>query len=213
MQQRSHVINQKAMLKIGLTGGIGSGKSMVARLFEKLGIPVYYADVEAKRLMNSSHDIRQKIMAVFGREAYIDDTLNRKYIASVVFDNKEKLSRLNEIVHPATILDSEEWMQHQRTPYAIKEAALVFESHIDQYLDYVIGVSAPVGLRTRRIMARDSITEEGVESRMQNQLDEKEKMRRCHFVLLNDESRLLMPQVLELHGKLLHLAAEKNAVV
>ena len=201
------------MLKIGLTGGIGSGKSTVARLFEKLGIPVYYADVEAKRLMNSSPEIKQNIMAVFGREAYIDNTLNRKYIASVVFDNKEKLSRLNEIVHPATIRDSEAWMQRQQTVYAIKEAALIFESHVDQYLDYVIGVSAPLALRTRRIMVRDAITEEAVDSRMQNQLDEEEKMRRCHFVLLNDESRLLMPQVLVLHEKLLEIAAEKTLVL
>lgn len=201
------------MLKIGLTGGIGSGKSMVARLFEKLDIPVYYADLEAKRLTNSDPEIRQKILAVFGRESYIGNLLNRKYIASVVFDNKEKLSRLNEIVHPATIRDSEEWMQRQHGPYAIKEAALIFESHVEQYLDYVIGVSAPVALRTRRVMARDLISEEAVESRMHSQLDEEEKMRRCHFVLLNDESRLLMPQVLELHQKLLQISAGKSAAV
>lgn len=201
------------MLKIGLTGGIGSGKSTVARLFQTLGIPVYYADVEAKRLMNTSADLRQQITAVFGKEAYIDDMLNRKYIASVVFDNKEKLSRLNGIVHPATIRESETWMQAQQSAYAIKEAALIFESHVDQYLDYVIGVSAPVALRIRRIMARDGIGEEAVESRMQNQLDEAEKMRRCHFVLVNDETGLLMPQVLKLHEKLLQISAEKNAVV
>lgn len=200
------------MLKIGLTGGIGSGKSMVARLFEKLDIPVYYADLEAKRLTNSDPEIRQKILAVFGRESYIGNLLNRKYIASVVFDNKEKLSRLNEIVHPATIRDSEEWMQRQHGPYAIKEAALIFESHVEQYLDYVIGVSAPVALRTRRVMARDLISEEAVESRMHSQLDEEEKMRRCHFVLLNDESRLLVPQVLGLHQKLLQISAGKSAV-
>lgn len=201
------------MLKIGLTGGIGSGKSMVARLFEKLGVPVYFADLAAKRLMNTSPLIKEKITAVFGREAYIDNQLNRKYIASVVFDNKEKLAKLNEIVHPATIRDSEEWMQAQQTPYAIKEAALIFESQVDQFLDYVIGVTAPVPLRIRRIMARDLISEEAVESRMQNQLDEAEKMRRCHFVLLNDESRLLMPQVLQLHEKLLQISAERDAIV
>ncbi|MBE7170568.1 MAG: dephospho-CoA kinase [Williamsia sp.] len=201
------------MLKIGLTGGIGSGKSLVAKLFEKLGVPVYYADLEAKRLMNGDQEIRQQITAVFGREAYVDNQLNRKYIASVVFDNKEKLARLNAIVHPATIRDSETWMQAQHTPYAIKEAALIFESHVDQYLDYVIGVSAPEGMRTRRIMARDLINEDAVESRMRNQLDETEKMRRCHFVLLNDESQLLMPQVLDLHKNLLQISAERKAVV
>ena len=196
------------MLKVGLTGGIGSGKSMVAKLFEKLGIPVYYADAEAKRIMNEDPELRSSLLSVFGREAYFEGTLNRKYIASVVFGDKEKLARLNAIVHPATIADSERWMRSQHTAYAIKEAALIFESGTNQYLDYIIGVSAPASMRTRRIMARDMVTEKAVESRMQNQLDEDEKMGRCDFVILNNESVLVLPQVLELHDKLMEISSQ-----
>lgn len=198
------------MLKVGLTGGIGSGKSTVAKLFEKLGIPVYYADAEAKRVMNEDPELKSGIISVFGKEAYIDDALNRKYIASIVFNNKEKLATLNAIVHPATIRHGELWMQSQTGPYAIKEAALIFESGVNRYLDYVIGVSAPVSLRTGRIIARDMITEEAVESRMQNQLNEAEKMRRCDFVIVNDEFTLVMPQVLQLHEQLLQISAENS---
>lgn len=201
------------MLRVGLTGGIGSGKSMVAKLFEKLGIPVYYADVEAKRIMNEDAELRNNILSAFGKDAYTGNILNRRFIASVVFDNKEKLATLNALVHPATIRNGEQWMQIQTTAYAVKEAALIFESGVNKYLDYVIGVSAPGILRLRRVVARDNITPEAVEHRMMNQLDETEKMKRCDFVIVNDESMLVMPQVLQLHEKLLEISAKKNVPI
>ena len=191
------------MLKIGLTGGIGSGKSTVAKVFEVLGIPVYYADEEAKRLMNEDEVLKEKIQELFGAESYTNGLLNRKYIADIVFHDPKKLEQLNALVHPLTINDANNWLQQQTTPYAIKEAALIFETGIHEYLDYVIGVYAPAPLRIQRVMERDNISLEAVMARMSKQMDEEEKMRLCNFVINNDEQQLLIPQVLALHEKLM----------
>ncbi len=193
------------MLIIGLTGGIGSGKSTVAKIFEVLGIPVYYADEEAKRIMNEDETIRSKLIVLFGEESYSGGKLNRPHIASIVFGDKEKLHQLNEIVHPVTIADSDRWMQSQTTPYAIKEAALIFESGSYKQLDYVIGVSSPIELRIQRVINRDNISKPEVARRIQNQMPEEDKIKRCHFVLNNNEEQLVVPQVLELHKKLVGL--------
>jgi len=190
-------------LRIGLTGGIGSGKSTVAKIFETLGIPVYYADDRAKAIMNENKELRQNIITHFGQDAYIDGILNRPYLSSQVFNNKEKLDLLNSLVHPITIADGEIWMQQQTTPYAIKEAALIFEAGIDKYLDFVIGVTAPAALRIQRTMQRDKTTKERVTERMSRQMDEEEKMKRCDFVIYNNEEQLLIPQVLAVHKKLM----------
>lgn len=194
------------MLRIGITGGIGSGKSTVAHVFEVLGIPVYYADIEAKKMMNSDEELKQQIIREFGNAAYENGILNRRHLASIVFANKEKLAVLNALVHPATIRHGMQWMEKQRTPYAIKEAALIFESGTQEYLDYVIGVSAPLHLRIQRAMQRDNITREEVLHRMQNQIDEEIKMRLCDFVIKNDEQELVIMQVLTLDKKLRELA-------
>ncbi len=191
------------MLKIGLTGGIGSGKSTVAQIFEVLGIPVYYADDAARRLMNEDENLKQQIIIHFGSGAYIEGKLNRSYLAAMVFNNKKKLDLLNSLTHPAVMHDSDEWVKSQTAPYSIREAALVFESGIDKYLDYVIGVSSPETLRIQRTMNRDGVTRDEVLARMKNQLDEDAKMKRCDFVIYNDDEQLVMPQVLELHNRLL----------
>lgn len=193
-------------LRIGLTGGIGSGKSTVAKMFEVMGIPVYYADDAARRLMNEDNELRQQIIALFGPGAYTGGQLDRKYIARLVFSNKEQLQQLNALVHPATIRDGERWMQRQTTPYAIKEAALIFESGTHGWLDYVIGVSAPAALRIHRAMKRDQLGREEVLSRMSKQIEETIKMRLCDFIIYNDEQQLVIPQVLALHEKLVQLA-------
>lgn len=199
------------MLCIGLTGGIGSGKTIVAKVFEILGIPVYYSDAEAKRIMNEDSTVKEQILAFFGEEAYSNNQINRPYISSIVFNNKEKLDLLNSIVHPATINDSDRWMHSQTTPYAIKEAALIFESGVNKYLNYVIGVSAPPLLRIQRVIIRDSISKEQVEHRIKSQMEETDKIQLCDFVIVNDEQRLVVPQVLDLHKKLIYLATEKNS--
>ncbi|NML23425.1 dephospho-CoA kinase [Pseudoflavitalea sp. G-6-1-2] len=198
------------MISIGITGGIGSGKSTVAKIFEVLGIPVYYADDAAKRLMNEDASLREAIIAAFGAESYVDGQLNRSYLSSAVFNNKEKLEQLNALVHPATILDGENWMLRQTTPYALKEAALFFESGSASSLDLVIGVYAPTALRIHRAMQRDNISREAVIARMSKQINENIKMRLCDFVIVNDEQHPVLPQVLALHQQLLKLAAAKN---
>jgi len=194
------------MLRIGLTGGIGSGKSTVARIFEVLGIPVYYADEAARRLMNEDEGLKAQIIAAFGPQSYSNGVLNRAFLAAEVFNAKEKLERLNALVHPITIADSQQWMQRQTTPYAIKEAALIFESGTQRYLDYVIGVSAPVSLRILRTTRRDKSAKEKVEAVINRQLDESIKMKLCDFVITNDEQQAVLPQVMELHKKLLAIS-------
>jgi dephospho-CoA kinase len=197
-------------LRVGLTGGIGSGKSTVAQIFETLGIPLYYADDAAKRLMNEDEALKKQLIQNFGTAVYKDGALDRQYLAAQVFSNKEKLDLLNSIVHPVTIKDADEWMRQQTSPYAIKEAALIFESGVNKYLDYVIGVYAPVTLRIHRSMKRDAISKEKVTARMSKQLDEDIKMKLCDFVITNDEQQALLPQVMKLHEELLKLAEKNN---
>lgn len=197
------------MLRVGLTGGIGSGKSTVAGVFELLGIPVAYADREAKRVMTEDPVLRQQIIHHFGPASYKDGELNRPYLAEQVFTDKEKLELLNSIVHPATIAAGERWMEQQtgRAPYAIREAALIFESESVRYMDFVIGVYAPPALRIHRVLQRDKLTREEVLQRMKNQIDEDIKMKLCDAVIYNDEQQAVIPQVLELHKRLLQQAA------
>jgi len=198
------------VLRVGLTGGIGSGKSTVAQIFEVLGIPVYYADIAAKRLMNEDEELRSAITNIFGKEAYSNNILDRKYLSSIVFSDPAKLTSLNSLVHPATKKDGEAWMQQQTSPYAIHEAALIFEAKVSERLDRVIGVSSPIELRIKRAMERDKVDRDEVLKRMKQQLDEDLKMSKCDIVLINDEQQLLIPQVLDVHEKLIALSKQKN---
>jgi dephospho-CoA kinase len=197
----------ESMLRVGLTGGIGSGKSTVARIFEVLGIPVFYADDEAKRILNENQELKQSIIKNFGEDSYKDGLLNRGYMASIVFNDKEKLQLLNSLTHPVTMRNGEAWMKKQTTSYAVHEAALIFEAGVSEELDYVIGVTAPEALRIRRVMNRDAVTREEVIKRMSRQIEEDIKMKLCDFVLVNDEQQLLTPQVLAVHKDLLSLSS------
>jgi len=191
------------MMKVGLTGGIGSGKSTVAKIFAALGVPVYYADKQAKHLMETSAELIQQIKDQFSEKAYENGKLNTRFLAEVVFHDKEKMASLNGIVHPHTIKDANEWMQKQTHPYAIKEAALIFESGSQGEYDLIIGVQAPHPLRILRTMKRDKIEREKVLERMDNQLDERIRLRLCDLIIENDEQRLLIPQVLAVHEKIM----------
>jgi dephospho-CoA kinase len=198
------------MLKVGITGGIGSGKSTVARIFEQLGIPVYYADKEAKVLMNDNEELKQKIIHHFGKDCYKNGQLDRSFLATQVFSNAEALATLNSLVHPITLKHAEVWLNHQTTPYAIKEAALIFESGGQEFLDVVLGVSAPKALRIQRSMKRDGSSREQVLSRMERQMDEEIKMRLCDYVIVNDGRTALLPQILMINNKLKSLAEKDN---
>lgn len=195
------------MLKIGITSGIGAGKTTVSKLFELLGVPVYYADDRAKQLMNEDDELKQKIITHFGTSVYASGQLDRKLLANLIFNDEKKLALLNSLVHPATLADAAKWMQSQKTAYAIKEAALIFESGSHLQLDAVIGVSAPFDLRLSRAMKRDHLPAEKVIERMNKQMPEDEKMQRCNYLLYNDEQQLLIPQVMALHQILLQRAA------
>lgn len=193
------------MLKIGLTGGIGSGKSAVASVFNVLGIPVFDADKYAKLVMEKDDALASSIKEVFGAESYVEGKLNRAHIANIVFNNPYKLGQLNALVHPATIGEANKWMAKQATPYVIKEAALLFEAGSAANLHFIIGVYAPVHLRIKRVMERDHLTREQVLARMDKQISEEIKMKLCDFVIVNDEQQMLIPQVLALHEKFIAL--------
>lgn len=190
------------MLKIGITGSIGAGKSTVAGIFKVLGIPVFDADATAKSILNSDPELREQIIAAFGSETYKNGLLDRKYLATLVFNNPDQLAKLNALVHPATIKAADTWAKHweeQVSAYIVKEAALLFEAGTNIGLDFIIGVTAPEDLRITRVMARDHVTREEVLKRMQHQLDDTQKMERCDIVIDNNEKALLIPQVLALH--------------
>lgn len=196
------------MLKIGITGGIGSGKSTVAGIFKILGIPVFDADAHAKQLMETDSELQSGIVSVFGNKAYENGRLNRKYIADIVFNDPFQLEKLNALVHPAAIHAADQWAARQSTAYVVKEAALFFEAGSTEGMDYIIGVYAPQHVRINRVMKRDGVSREEVMSRMKRQIQEEIKMRLCDFVILNDDQHLVIPQVLQLHEQFLQEAKE-----
>ena len=195
-------------LRIGLTGGIGSGKSTVSEIFRVLGIPVFDADTEAKKIMNSHAGLRKAIIEKFTAPIYHNDVLDRKALAQIVFNNPYQLELLNSLVHPYAIAEAEAWSKRQQAPYTVKEAALFFEAGSAIGIDYMIGVYAPKHIRINRVMKRDEITREEVLQRMQRQIQEEVKMRLCDFVIINDDQQLLIPQVLKLHERFLEEAKE-----
>jgi dephospho-CoA kinase len=192
------------MLKIGLTGNIGSGKTTVSKVFELLGIPVFYADDAAKEVMIKDELLIEGIRSAFGALSYFDDgSLNRKHIANIVFNDNEQLAKLNALVHPATFRAFDEWLKTlKKVPYVLKEAALLFESDSYQMCDRSIMVSAPLETRIKRVMQRDGLTRQEVESRNSKQFPEEKKMELADYIIKNDDIRLVIPQVLELHNKI-----------
>ncbi len=187
---------------IGLTGGIGSGKSTVAKIFAQLGIPVFDADATAKAIMNEDRSVKTKLIELFGEDAYKENQLNRPYIAQIVFEDAFKLQQLNAIIHPITIQYAKEWASKQSAPYVIKEAALFFESGSSEGVEKIIGVTAPKHIRIQRVMQRDQITREDVIKRMEHQLEDSLKMKLCDWVIQNDDMHLLIPQILAIHQEI-----------
>jgi len=188
---------------IGLTGGIGSGKSTIAKMFEDLGVPVYYADLEAKKLMRTSPIIKKRLMKLVGEKAYIKDDLNTHFIASIVFNNKSKLQELNNIVHPEVNKHFSAWLKKQNVPYVIQENALLFESENQNNFDFIITVSSPEEVKIERVMQRDKTTKESVLARMKNQLSDAYKVKNSDFIIQNTDIEQSNIQVVKLHKKIL----------
>jgi len=194
------------MLKIGITGGIGSGKTTVCRIFESLGIPVFYADTVAKQIMVTDTLLVAGVKAAFGDESYtIEGKLNNKYIAQIVFNDQQELDKLNALVHPATFRAFERWMNTvpAGTPYILKEAALLFESGSYRLCDKSVLVTAPVDIRIARVMERDEVSREQVASRINKQLSDEIKKGMADYFIENKETAALIPQVLKLHHQFL----------
>lgn len=198
------------VIKAGITGGIGSGKTTVCKLFEQLGIPVYYADDRAKYLMQHEHHLIDEIKKTFGADVYDNGKLNRKLLAERVFSDKEKLQQLNALVHPAVYRDTEEWLGEQKAvkvPYVLKEAALLIESGSHKNLDKLIVVTAPLATRIQRMRQRDNSTQEEVQARINHQLPEEEKAKLADFVIHNAGNLSeLQLQVQQIHEELIKLS-------
>jgi dephospho-CoA kinase len=197
-------------LKVGITGGIGSGKTTICKIFETLGIPVYYADGRAKWLMVNDPRLVAGVKKMFGEQAYFSHgALNRQYLADTVFSDPEKLQQLNQLVHPAVADDSSRWQNGQiGVPYTLKEAALLFESKNHLVLDKVITVSCPEAIRLKRVMERDKMSEAEVRARMERQMPEEEKVKLADYIIYNDGKKGLVPQVMAIHQQLLALQYE-----
>lgn len=191
------------MIVVGLTGGIGSGKTTVAKQFALLGIPVYIADEEAKKLMNRSKIIKRKLIELFGCDAYIDSHLNKAFIAEIIFKDKEILQKMNAIVHPRVAKHFNKWLLKQQAPYVIKEAAILFENGSYKFFDYIITVIAPKELRMSRLIKRDNTTKKKIEAIMKNQWSDEQKVELSQFVIKNIDVENTKKQVVEVHNNLL----------
>ncbi len=193
--------NNKPLL-VGLTGGIGSGKSIVAKIFESLGVPIFDADNEAKSIINNNADVVKEVVAEFG-EVYDHGKLNANKMAQFVFSDKEALEKLNNIIHPKVKENFENWIEkNNQAPILIKEAAILIETGTYQQMDKIILVIAPEDLRIRRVMERDGVQKKEVLKRMKNQFSDEEKLNFADYILNNDEKELLLPQIIDLYHAL-----------
>ncbi|MEZ2414049.1 dephospho-CoA kinase [Muriicola sp. E247] len=191
------------MKKVGLTGGMGSGKTTVAKMFKELGIPVYNSDLEARRIMNENTEVRKAVEALFGATAYENDQINRAFIAKKVFGNTALLEELNKVVHPAVRKDFRDWADRQSAPYVIQEAAILFESGGHEYFDHMILVTAPKKTRIIRIKQRDQLSEKDILERMKHQWSEKRKKTLADYVIHNSDLLGTNKKVRKIHEELI----------
>lgn len=189
---------------VGLTGGIGSGKTTVAKLFNKLGVPIYVSDIEAKRLMITDAKLIHEIKTLLGDEAYDGNELNRAYVSEKIFKNKDLLNQLNALVHPIVANDFMSWYAVQNTPYVIKESAILFESGSYENCDLIITVTAPLEERINRVVLRDKVTKKQVLHRVMNQSSDEEKIDRSNFIINNITLQGSKEQVLKIHTQILN---------
>jgi dephospho-CoA kinase len=195
----------KSRFKLGITGGIGSGKTSVCRVFEVLGIPVFSADRQAQELMEKDNDIIAGINSITGKDLYKSGNLNRTDLASIIFNDRTILKRVNSLVHPAVFDRFANWMLQQAAPYVIMETAILFESGASAIVDRIATVVAPVEQRVKRVMIRNKLSQEQVMERIRNQMDDKERMRQSDFIISNSENDMIIPSVLKIHNEILIL--------
>ena len=186
------------MIKLGITGGIGSGKTTICRLLESFGVPVYYADIEAKNLMNTDSEIKEVLLDWFGPDLYASGSLDRALLASYIFSDKEKLQRVNNLVHPRVAAHFTNWQLTQKTKCIAKEAAILFESGSYKQMDAVLSVNAPENIRIDRVMKRDGVSKEDVIQRLSKQWTDEQRSEKANYTINNDGNTLVLPQLITL---------------
>ena len=192
------------MITVGLTGGIGSGKSLIGEIFKRLGIPVFHADDEAKLFLSSDEVVIDQIKKEFGENIYTSQGVDRKQLAGIIFNDQTALSKINAIIHPRVRQYFIEWKEKQNTEYVIEEAAILFESNAYKELDITINVHTDELVRIKRVVERDKTSDEAVKSRMSNQLSDEERIKLADYTIYNDGTQMLLPQVLDIHNKILN---------
>ena len=191
------------MLKVGITGGIGSGKTSVCMIFEAIGIPVYYADIQAKLLMDTDPALKASLEECFGKDIYHNGLLDRRKMANIIFNERLALEKVNSLVHPAVNCDFEYWCNQQVSSYVLEESAILFETNMTQRFEKIILVTAPTPLRIERVCLRDRITAEAVRKRMASQWQEEKKIPLADYIIYNDNEHFITPQVRKIHRQLL----------
>lgn len=192
--------------RLGVTGGIGSGKTTVCRVFTVLGVPLFIADTAARELMDNDPAIRESINMIAGEDLYMNGFLDRKGLARLIFNRSDMLMRVNAVVHPVVLHRFDEWAAASQAPYVIMEAAILFESGADRYVDRVVTISAPVEERILRVMGRNDLTREEVLERISNQMEDKEREEQSYYVLDNSDNKMIIPDILKIHSDMLHFA-------
>lgn len=188
---------------VGLTGGIGSGKTTVAKMFNQLGVPIYIADQEAKKLMATSKVIKRKLIELFGNKAYVNNQLNKPFIANVIFNDETVLDKMNAIIHPRVARHFNKWIQKQNGLYVIKESAILFEEELYKHCDFVITVTAPKELKIKRLLKRDTTTKKKIEAIMKNQWSDEEKIKLSNFIIINSDIEKTKDQVAKIHHQII----------
>ena len=192
-------------MEIGVTGGIGSGKTSVCKVFNVLGIPVFSADYEAKKIMDSDHEIMDKVRSIAGKDVYASGSLDRMELAKIIFKNERLLREINRVVHPVVFSNYKLWARYSSAPYVIMEAAILFESKAVHFVDKVITVVAPVEERIERVVRRNKLTREQVLDRIKNQMDDEEKIKHSDWVINNSEHEMIIPAILKIHEEIISL--------
>jgi len=194
--------------RLGITGGIGSGKTTVCRIFSVLGVPVFVADNVAKELMHSDAEIRTRLNHVAGKDLYVSGSLDRKELARIIFNRPDLLRKVNEAVHPMVLRHFDEWASAEETPYVIMESAILFEAGADSLVDRVATISAPVEERIARVMGRNDLSREEVIGRINNQLEDEEREEQSYYVINNSDNEMIIPEILRIHEDMLRLAGK-----